>query len=86
MPKVTVKYLVNLRERTGKATEEMELPENARLSDIADKIHALYGIKLPDPHIIATLNGKGWGQYPEGMRTPVGEQDLVLLFPPLSGG
>lgn len=86
MAKVTVKYLVNLKEKAGTAKEELEFPEGARLKDVADRIRELHCIDLPDHRIMTTLNGKGWSQFPDGINTPVKEGDVVLLFPPLSGG
>jgi len=86
MPIITVKYLVNLREKAGTGREELDFSENARLQDVAERIRKLHGIDLHDPRIMATLNGKGWSQYPEGINTRVKEADVVLLFPPLSGG
>ena len=86
MTTVTIKYLVNLSEKAGTAREDIEFSDNARLRDVADKIRGLHGIDLPDPRIMATLNGRGWRQYPDGLDTPVKEGDVVMLFPPLSGG
>ena len=86
MPAVTVKYLVNLRDKAGTSKETINLPGSATLADVAEHIRTLHGISLPDPHIMATINGKGWAQCPEGLRTPVKDDDVVMLFPPLSGG
>ena len=38
MPRITVKYLVNVRDKTGTGNEDLELPEGASLQDAADKI------------------------------------------------
>ncbi|TFG62910.1 MAG: MoaD/ThiS family protein [Spirochaetales bacterium] len=86
MPRITVKYLVNIRDKTGTGNEDLELPENASLQDAADKIRELHGLSLPDARIMATLNGVGWAQCVGGMKTPLKEKDVILLFPPLSGG
>lgn len=84
--RITVKYLVNMREKAGKKEEEIDLPSGFRLTDLADWLKKQYGIELPSPGIMTVLNGKGWDQHPDKYETPLGEGDTVLLFPPISGG
>jgi len=84
--KVLVKYLVSLRERTGRKQEECRLPPGSRLQDLADVLRERYGLSLPDPEIMAILNGRGWGQLPSKLATEVKDGDIVCLFPPIFGG
>ena len=84
--KVLVKYLVSLRERTGRKQEECVLPRGSRLQDLADLLRERYGLSLPDPEIMAILNGRGWGQLPSKLATEVKDGDVVCLFPPIFGG
>lgn len=83
---VTVKYMVNLIDKTGRRRDDVDLPEGSRLSDLAAWLSENRDLDLPDPKIMATLNGRGWSQYGEGMETPLSNGDTVLLFPPISGG
>ncbi len=84
--KVLVKYLVSLRERTGRKQEECRLPRGSSLQDLADLLKESYGLSLPDPEIMAILNGRGWGQLPSKLATEVKDGDVVCLFPPIFGG
>lgn len=83
---VRVKYLVGLRDRTGRTEEQVRLQQGSTLKDLADLLNARYDLSLPDPHIMATLNGKGWEQYPGKLSTELSDGDSVLLFPPVSAG
>jgi MoaD family protein len=84
--RVQIKYLSALRDRTGRRHEEVAFGENATLQDVADWLNSQRGLRLPDARIMATLNGKGWNQYPSGLSTPLSPGDVVCLFPPVSGG
>lgn len=86
MIKVHLKYLVNMREKTGKKEEEIELPSGSTLENLAEWLKGEYAIELPNPGIMTVLNGRGWDQQPEKYRTMLKEGDKVLLFPPISGG
>ncbi len=81
-----VRYLSALRDRAGLREEPVELPAGSRLRDLADWLARRRGLSLPDPRIMAILNGRGWTQYPEGLETPLGEGDQVALFPVVGGG
>jgi molybdopterin converting factor small subunit len=83
---LTVKYLVSLAEKVGCKEEKLSLPEGATLAELAAWLEARRGIKVPDPGIIAVLNGKGWMQHPSKLETRLRDGDMVLLFPPISGG
>jgi MoaD family protein len=83
---VQIKYLSALRDRTGRRQEEVAFSPNATLQDVVDWLKAERGLRLPDARIMATLNGKGWSQYPSGLVTPLSQGDVICLFPPVSGG
>lgn len=83
---VTVKYMVNLIDTTGRRQDDVDLPEGDRLSDLSLWLSENRDLRLPDPKIMATLNGRGWSQYEKGMETVLSDGDTVLLFPPISGG
>ncbi len=83
---VLVKYLVSLRDRTGRGQEEIDLPRGSTLRDLADILKERYALSLPDPQIMAILNGRGWGQLPSELSTVVRDGDVVCLFPPIFGG
>ena len=83
---VQIKYLVNLREHTGKSQEKISFPQGATLRDVAEWLNAHYNLSLPNPQIMAILNGKGWEQFPLKLDTKLQEEDVICLFPPVSGG
>jgi molybdopterin converting factor small subunit len=84
--KFTIKYLVSVRDRTGKREEELDFPEGSMLKDVSEWLETAYGLQLPDPGLMSTLNGKGWSQYPEKMSTPLHEGDTICIFSRISGG
>jgi molybdopterin converting factor small subunit len=81
-----VRYLSALRDRAGRREEQLELPEGSRLLELAGWLERCRGLKLPDPLVMATLNGRGWGQQERGMDTPLAGGDEVALFPVVGGG
>jgi molybdopterin converting factor small subunit len=83
---VGVKYLVSLAEKVGCKQETVRFAEGDTLADLAAWLQNRHEIKVPDPGIIAVLNGKGWMQLPSKLETKLGNGDVVLLFPPISGG
>ncbi len=84
--KVLIKYLSTLRDRTGCREEEVSFPPGTTLQDVVTWLNERYGLSLPDPQVMATLNGKGWEQFPLKLSTPVKEGDVILLFSPIAGG
>lgn len=84
--KITVKYLSVLRERAGRSAEVFCLPDGSVLHDVTDRIAAQHGIRLPDPHVMLILNGKGFSQHPKKLQTRLKNDDTILLLPPVSGG
>ena len=83
---IEIKYLVTLRKRTGKRQERVSLPHGSTLHDVAAWLRDRYTLGLPDPRIITMLNGKEWNLYPQQWFTEVQEGDVIILFPPISGG
>jgi molybdopterin converting factor small subunit len=81
-----VRYLSALRDRTGLREEAVELPAGSRLAELASWLGGKRGLALPDPLVMATLNGRGWGQQQQGMNTPLADGDEVALFPLVGGG
>jgi MoaD family protein len=84
--KVQIKYLAALRDRTGRRQEEVSFPPGVTLQDVAEWLNGHYGLSLPDPQVMATLNGSGWNQSPLKLSTEIKEGDIICLFPPIAGG
>ncbi len=83
---IIIKYLVNLSEKAGCREEKAGFPKGSTLHDVALYLKENRNITLPSSSIFAVLNGSGWDQYPEKWSTALTEGDIVLLFPPISGG
>ena len=83
---VTVKYLSVLKDRAGIGQETVALPDGSALCDLIGLISSKRGIRLPDPHVMMVLNGKGFSQYSEKLETRLNDGDTLLLLPPVSGG
>lgn len=84
--KVQVKYLSALRDQTGRGQEEVSFPPGATLRDVAEWLNKRYALSLPNPHLMATLNGRGWEQFLLKLSTEIKEGDIICLFPPIAGG
>jgi molybdopterin converting factor small subunit len=83
---VTVKYLSILRDRAGLREESVDFPAGRRLADLARWLRERHGFEYEDRDIMYILNGRGWGQYPQGLETPLSDGDTVLLSVMVSGG
>jgi len=86
MPRVLVKFLASVKDQVSKGMEEFEMPDGSTLSELAVRIQKSHQLSLLDPAIMVTLNGRGIRQLPEGLETRLGEGDVILLFPFISGG
>ena len=84
--KVRIKYLAALRDQTGRRQEEVSFALGATLQDVAGWLNAQYDLSLPNPQVMATLNGSGWNQFPLKLSTEIKEGDIICLFPPIAGG
>jgi molybdopterin converting factor small subunit len=83
---IRIKYLSAVRDKTGKRADEVTLPAGSRLNDVADWLKGAYGIEVPGPSLLSTLNGRGWAQLPDSLATELHAGDEVALFPLVSGG
>lgn len=83
---VRVRYLSAVREKTGTRADDLRLPAGSSLSAVAGWLQRTYGITVPGPSLMSTLNGYGWNQVPQGLATELHDGDEVALFPLLSGG
>ena len=83
---VQIKYMVAVRDRTGRNQEQIALPKGSTLRDLADRLNERYALSLPNPRVMATLNGKGWEQFPSKLATKLADGDVVYLFSLLAGG
>jgi len=84
--RVKIRYLSAVRETTGKRQDELELPGGSRLAAVAEWLKASYGLAVPSPSLMSTINGYGWNQVPGGPAAELHEGDEIALFPLLSGG
>lgn len=84
--KIVIKYLVTVKNRTGRGKEEVSFPGGSKLQNVVDWLKERYALSLPDPHIMAILNGKGWEQLPLKLSTGLKDGDVICLFPPIAGG
>jgi MoaD family protein len=84
--KVRIKYLAALRDRTGCRQEEVSFPPGATLQDVVEWLNQRYALSLPNPQVMATLNGRGWEQFPSKLFTEIKEGAVICLFPPIAGG
>ncbi len=84
--KIQIKYLSAIRDRIGHKQEEVHFPKGATLEDVRVWLNTRYSLSLPNSQITATLNGKGWGQYPLKLFTQLKEGDTIFLLPIVSGG
>jgi molybdopterin converting factor small subunit len=84
--KIRLRYLVSVRDKTGLSDEETVFPAGSTLRNLAGWLMERYGLSVPGPHVMAILNGRGWGQHPLKLDTPLEDGDAVSLFPPIAGG
>lgn len=84
--RILVKFLGVVKDKVGREEEEYELPDGSTLSELAVKLQKFHQLSLLDPAIMVTLNGRGIRQLPKGLETRLGEGDVILLFPIISGG
>ena len=83
---VQIKYMVAVRDQTGRSQEQIALPKGSTLRDLADRLNERYTLSLPNPRVMATLNGRGWEQFPSKLATELADGDVVCLFSLLAGG
>ena len=83
---IRIRYLSAIREQTGKRQDELALPAGTALSWVAGWLKEKYGLDVPGPALMSTINGYGWNQVPGGLSAVLREGDEIALFPLLSGG
>ncbi len=83
---VRVFFLSALRDLVNGREIELRLPQGATLRTVAEELVARFGLHVPSAQAMATLNGHGWQQTPQGLDTPLSEGDVIHLFPPIAGG
>jgi len=83
---VRIRYLSGLRDTTHTRMDEVRFPGGTRLREVSRWIAGKYGITVPGPAVMSTLNGRGWNQSPQALETELHEGDEIALFPLLSGG
>lgn len=83
MTTLTVKFLGGMREEMGKRRTTLSLGQDATAADLPACLQAL-GIDTEAGNLIITLNGRGLHQWPPDR--PLSSQDLVTIFPAVSGG
>ena len=83
---VRVKYLSAIRDTTRKRLDEIPLPEGSTLAAVAEWLARTYGMTVPGPKLLATLNGRGWQQLAGGLATALSPGDEIAIFPLVSGG
>jgi MoaD family protein len=83
---IAVKYMVDLRERTGAKQEELTLPAGTTLRDVLNQLNDRYDLGLPDGRTMIVVNGQGWKQLPGGLDEELVNGDRLSLFPPIMGG
>ena len=83
---VHLRYLSAVRDRTGRRADELSLPAGSTLGAVASWLAATYALEVPGPSLMATLNGRGWTQVPQGLGAELHGGDEIALFPMLSGG
>ena len=84
--RIEIKYLASLRDRAGRRQEEGTFRPGATLQDVIEWLDSQYALSLPDPQVMATLNGRGWEQLPLKLSTKMAQGDVICLFPPIAGG
>jgi len=94
--KIRVHYLGYIKNMLEKKDEELDIREDASLSELLDKLAGLYGqpfkkevfepgLKDLKTGFVATVNGILMGQL-NGVRTKLKEGDNIILMSLMSGG
>jgi len=74
-------YFASIRELTGLAEEEVELPEGSTVMALMETVKGLHEPLRGAGRVLVAVNG----EFAEP-GIALGEGDVVALFPPVSGG
>ncbi len=83
---ITIKYLVNFIDKTGKKLETIDFAQGSVLSDVSDWLMNTYGIQVPGEDVMCLLNGHSWNQYTEGGARELENGDVIIIMPLIMGG
>ena len=83
---VRIRYLSALRDTTRMRMEDAVFADGATLKEVSAFLAEKYGIHVPGPSVMGTVNGRGWSQTSQGAATELHQGDEIALFPLLSGG
>jgi len=93
---VTVRYPAQLREVTKKNEERVQLPQGATLDDLFKVLSKNYGEAFHcyvfdsdgniKENLLLLLNGRNLDKHRELFGTTLGQEDLLTILSPLSGG
>jgi molybdopterin converting factor small subunit len=80
MKNITVRYFAMFRENAGVAEESISTNASTA-ADVFMETRARHGSSEPTGHCKVAIN-----EVMADWETPVGDGDVVLLFPPVAGG
>jgi len=83
---ITIKYLVNFIDKTGKKLETVDFEKGADLTDVSKWLLNTYKIQVPGEDVMCLLNGHSWNQYTEGEKRELENGDVILIMPLIMGG
>lgn len=83
---VRVLFLSTVKDAVGTREIELSLACGATLATVAEELATRFALQVPSADVMATLNGRGWTQLPEGLDTSLATGDVIHVFPPVSGG
>jgi sulfur-carrier protein len=92
--KITIRAFASLREVIGAREAAIVLPPGETIGGLLENLctaspglrtHLFDGAGRARPHIIILKNGRNIASLQQ-LDTPIGEEDVIALFPPVAGG
>jgi len=92
--KITVRAYAALREVIGARETTLAIPPGETLGGLLERLcgtyaglraHLFYSAGRTKPHIIILKNGRNVASLQQ-LDTPIAEDDVIALFPPVAGG